>query len=191
LATVPIDALKLDTANPRIQFQLEATNVTNPTEKELRDILWEMKTTKDLKRSIQSNKGLIEAIIVSGEDGTVYEGNCRLTSFFKLREETKGEDPKWTHIRARVLPPEVNREKIDMLLGELHIAGKNEWSPFEQAAHLFDMNEKGYSEKALAEQYRMSKSYISSKIRAYKLMKLTFVPMALEKKIPVGSLSGY
>jgi len=191
MAKVPIDELKLDTANPRIQFQLEATNKVNPTEEDLREILWEMKATKDLKRSIQSNKGLIDAIIVSGQDGTVFEGNCRLTSYYKLRDETNGEDPKWTHVRARILPPEVSRDSINFLLGELHIAGKNNWSPFEQAAHLYDMNEVGLSEKALSEQYRMSKSYVNSKIRAYRLMKQTFVPMAHEKKVEVRSLSGY
>ena len=191
LGEVPLDQLKLDPTNPRLQFKLAAQGVTNPTEEQLREMLWETSDVKALKRSIEANGGLIEAIIVSGKDGTVFEGNCRLTSLSKLREETKGADSRWTHARARILPPEVTRDTVDVLLGELHIAGKNEWSPFEQAAHLYKMNTvKGYTEEVLAEMYRMSKSYISAKIRAYRLMDQTLVPTARQRKHEVKDLSG-
>ena len=192
LAEIPIDELKLDPTNPRIQFQLQALGTVNPEQDELRELLWEMEEVKRLKRSIQANGGLIEAVIVSGKDGTVYEGNCRLTCFFKLRDETNGSDSRWTHIRARILPPEVTRETVDVLLGELHIAGKNKWSAFEQAAHLYNMyTRKGYDYDTLTQMYRQSKGYISAKIRAYKLMADCFVPMARERKKEIKDLAGY
>jgi hypothetical protein len=63
-------------------------------------------------------------------------------------------------------------------LGELHIAGKNEWSPFEQAAHLYDMSEvKGFAIELLTEMYRLSKSTVIARKRAYKLMVEEYLPL--------------
>lgn len=190
LAEVNIDDLKLDPTNPRIAFALQARGVRNPTAQELADILWEDSDVKALKRSIEANGGLIEAIIVSGKDGTILEGNCRVTCLRKLRDDTKGEDPRWTHARARILPAGVDRQTIDVLLGELHIAGKNEWTPFEQAAHLYRMHmQKAFSIETLAEMYRTSKSYVVAKIKAYRLMTEVYVPLAQSKKKDVHDLS--
>jgi hypothetical protein len=180
LAEIDLDDLKLDPTNPRITFKLKSAGVTaTADEKQLEELLWEDPDVKALKRAIEANGGLIEAIIVSGKDGTVLEGNCRLTSLRKLRAETESKDPRWLTVRARVLPASVDRNTVDALLGELHIAGKNEWTPFEQAAHLYRMNnQKGYSEETLAQMYRQSKGYVSAKIRAYRLMSEVLVPMA-------------
>jgi transcriptional regulator with XRE-family HTH domain len=176
LAEVPISSLKLDPANPRIRYALETRAIRNATQEQLRDLLWENDEVKKLKRSISQNNGLIEAIIIAA-DGTVLEGNCRATSYFKLFGEAESGDERWSKIRARILPPEVTRETIDELLGELHIAGKNQWTPFEQAAHLYMMSDKGYTQEALAQRYRMSKSYVSAKHRAYALM-LSYIELA-------------
>jgi hypothetical protein len=120
-------------------------------QEQLRAILWDNPEVKKLKRSIQQNGGLIEPIIVSGKDGTVPEGNCRLLCYLKLRDEFP-DDERWKKIRARILPPEVTRNTLDELLGEMHIAGKNEWTAFEQAAHLFRMSEKkGFDQSQLAQ----------------------------------------
>jgi len=177
LGEVELDELKLDPTNPRLAFKIHARELKNPSQKQLEELLWEDPDVTALRRSIYTTGGLIEAIIVQN-DGTVLEGNCRLTCIRKLNEENKGKDPRWTSIRARILPPGVERRTVDVLLGELHIAGKNEWTPFEQAAHLYAMTQKGYKEVDLAGMYRQSKSYINAKIRAYRLMAETFVPLA-------------
>src|SRR2546426_144429 len=65
LAEVALSDLKLDPTNPRIAFTLQARGAKNPKEKDLQDILWEDDDVKHLKRSIEANGGLIEAIIVS------------------------------------------------------------------------------------------------------------------------------
>lgn len=191
LAEVPINNLRLDPTNPRIQFRLRALgkDTSKIDQAELVELLWNMPAVKDLKRSIEANGGLIEAIIVSGKDGTVLEGNGRLTAYLKLREEF-GESV-WSHIRARLLPPEVTRDMVDVLLGEIHIAGKNEWTPFEQANHLYKMHVvKGIKQDTLAQMYRQSKGYISAKIRAYKLMDKVFVALAQDKKKNIKDLTG-
>jgi hypothetical protein len=75
------------------------------------------------------------------------------------------------HIPARVLPPDITERQIHILLGDLHIAGKNEWKPFEKAAYIYDMQEKfGFSYDFLAEHLRMSKSTIKQLKDAYTLM---------------------
>jgi len=132
MGEVPIEELRLDPTNPRLAFKIHARELTDPTQKELQDLLWEDPDVTALRRSIAATGGLIEAVIVQA-DGTVLEGNCRLTCIRKLDEEAKQKDPRWRTIRARILPPGVDRRTIDVLLGELHIAGKNEWTPFEQA----------------------------------------------------------
>jgi len=186
MATVPIGSLKLDPTNPRIAYEL-MTRKGPQTQETLRNILWENDDVKKLKRAIEQNGGLVEAIIISGKDGTVLEGNCRLTSYLVLLEETQ--DPKWKNIRARILPPDVTRDTVDELLGELHIVGKNQWSPFEQAHHLYKMHKKGYTNDQLAQQFRMSKSYVNAKLRAYKMLAETYLAKAQKAKKEVKDLS--
>ncbi len=70
MAEIPLENLKLDATNPRIQFALRAKGITKPTQKQLRETLWDLSVVKSLRRAIDANGGLIEAIIVSG-DGTV------------------------------------------------------------------------------------------------------------------------
>jgi len=174
LVNIPIEHIRLDKTNPRLAYKLEAMGITNPSQEQLGELLWEDNDVKDLKRSIQVNGGLIEAIIVQA-DGVAVEGNCRTVCYRKLCEEFP-EDENWKHIRARMLPTGIGRDQLEILLGELHIAGKNEWTPFEQAAHLYKMNKRGFSEQRLAEFYRLSKSTVSSKLRAYKLMVEKYLP---------------
>jgi len=168
LGEVSLDDVQFDKNNPRIQYLLQSMGESAPSQERLLEVIWQDSQVKDLKRSIAVNGGVIEAIILSAE-AVIIEGNCRVACYHKLRAEYSG-DERWEKIRARILPPGITREQLDILLGELHIAGKNEWTPFEQAAHLYKMNVKGYSEAWLAEAYRQSKTTISHKIRAYKLM---------------------
>src|SRR5438552_696636 len=63
LAEVDCHDLKLDITNPRINFALGARSKRNAGEKELEEILWEDPDVKKLKRSIETNGGVIDAII--------------------------------------------------------------------------------------------------------------------------------
>lgn len=177
LGDVNLDDLRLDQQNPRINFKLMSRGISNPSQEELVKLLWEDEDVKNLKRSIQTTGGLVEAVIIQGSDGTVLEGNCRTACLRKLMEEFP-EDRRWQKVRARILPAGVDRQSINVLLGELHIAGKNQWRPFEQAAHLYEMSQRGFSQGALAEMYRQSKSSIQAKIKAYELMSEHYLPQA-------------
>lgn len=175
LAMVSINEIRLDQANPRIFYRLQTEKKPNPKQQDLIDILWEDSDTKKLKRSIQKTQGVIEAIIVGG-DGSILEGNCRVTCYHKLTKEDP-ENERWKRIKTRILPIDVTRDQISMLLGELHIAGKNEWKPFEQANHLYTMHERGNSSlEDLAAIYRMSKTKVRQMINAYRLMSEEYLP---------------
>lgn len=181
LAEVDVQELKFDPTNPRVAFRLE-TSGKPATQQELENLLWQDSEVRALKNSIGIYGGLIEAIIVAN-DGTVLEGNCRLACIRKLNTDAKGNDPRWLKVKARILAPGIDRQRIEVLLGELHFAGKNEWSAFEQGAHLYTMSQRGESETQLAGRYRLSKTYISAKLRAYALMRDKFVPLATEAKL--------
>jgi hypothetical protein len=172
-----LDKLHLDPKNRRVQFIMKSLGHA-AGEEDLERELWAIDDVKKLKRSIEENGGLVERIIVA-HDGTVVEGNCRLVCYRKLHEqarEAETDDDQWKRIPARVLPADITERQIHILLGDLHIAGKNEWKPFEKAAYIYDMQEVfGFSYDFLAEHLRMSKSTIKQLKDAYTLMSESYL----------------
>ena len=193
LANVPLDKLKFDPANPRVAFRVKAKAGGSPSQEDLENLLWEDPEVKALKNSIELYGGLIEPMIVTN-DGTVLEGNCRLVCQRKLNAaalKAGVKDSPWSRVKARILAPGIDRSTIELLLGELHFAGKNKWSAFEQATHIYDMVESGNASlEDLAKMYRTSKSYVVAKNRAYKLMRDKFVPLVSEmnEKVAKGDV---
>src|SRR6266568_1803392 len=72
---VDIENVHLDPDNPRIRYLVKSHEMKNPTQDQLKDLLWEIGGVQDLMRKIRNNKGAIDAILIK-EDGTVIEGNC-------------------------------------------------------------------------------------------------------------------
>jgi len=175
LATVELDDLLLDASNPRIDYKLKARRLAQPSQDQLAEMLWENQAVKRLKLSIQAAGGLVEPVIVQGSDGAVLEGNCRVVCVRKLRQEHP-DDTAWHRVRCRILPPGIDRRTINVLLGELHIAGKNEWKPFERASHLHEMHQRGFDIDELAEMYRLSRGTVQLRLQAYSLMRDEYLP---------------
>jgi hypothetical protein len=166
--------LRLNPDNARIQFLASGLG-EELKESKLEELLWEIDDVRKLMSAIKRNGGLVERIIVAA-DGTVIEGNCRTVVYRKLRN-LEPDEPRWQRIPARVLPGEITQQQIDILLGELHIAGKNKWTPFEKAGYVYRMQKVfGWSQGALAEHLRTSKSAVNQMVRAYALMKERFLP---------------
>ena len=95
------------------------------------------------------------------------EGNCRTVVLRQIRLKFPDDD-RFKRVFVRVLPPNVTEEQISLLLGELHIAGKIEWSAFDQAEYVWKMNKlyfKTYD--FLATHLRWSRSKLFQKIGAY------------------------
>jgi hypothetical protein len=170
---IPLDLVKLDPRNPRIANSVKVTNDPKKLQKELEDILWRDQDVRGLYTQVLANQGLVERIIVR-EDHTIVEGNCRTVVYRKLREAKK--DVRWQKIPARVLP-DVSERQIAVLLGEMHVAGKNTWTPFEKAGHVYKMHrELGVTQDEIAQKLRMSKSKVNQLIRAFDFMKNKYLP---------------
>lgn len=170
---IPIDDLKLNPDNQRVQYIISLLGY-RPTDDQLERELWEIDEVKKLCQAVKTNGGLIERVIVA-PDGTVIEGNCRTVVYRKLRESEPG-DPRWQRIPARTLPDDITEEQIAILLGEMHVAGKNHWDGFERAGYIYRMNNQlGFSLEYMADLLGRSKTTIKSLKDAYELMRDGFL----------------
>lgn len=119
--------------NPRVYSLLNATGGI-PDQEEIQKIMIKFDHVKELKKSIVYNNGLIEPLIVREGDYVVLEGNSRLAAYRLLAE---GDDPiKWAHVKCQVFPADISEEAIFALLGQFHVSGKTNWSPYEQGGFL-------------------------------------------------------
>lgn len=174
---LPIGDVKLDSSNPRLANTVALNHLSEGPEMQrfLEEQLWADSDVHLLHQSVRKNKGLVERIIVRA-NGIVAEGNCRTVVYRKLHEAFP-KDPTWLRIPARVLPDDITQKQIAVLLGELHVGGKNEWIPFEKAGHihaLFTMHE--LSQDEIAKLLRTSKTAVNHNIRAFDAMKERYLP---------------
>lgn len=125
--------LKYFADNPRIYSVVRADGAV-PDQDEIQKRLWKMDHVKELRIDIKENGGLIDPIIVKSGTLEVLEGNSRLAAYRKLAES----DPiTWGKIKCTLLPQEIEESKVFSLLGQYHIKGKKDWSPYEQAGFLY------------------------------------------------------
>ena len=174
---LPLEDVRLDPRNPRIANTV-AVSITEEgpaLQKRLENLLWEDDDVRDLYRQVLINKGLVERIIVR-PDGTAVEGNCRTVVYRKLREKYRN-DLRWQRIPARRLPDDFGDREIAILLGEMHVAGKNTWTAFEKAGHVYRMHKDfALTQDEIAQRLRMSKSKVNQLIRAFDVMKNQLLP---------------
>lgn len=169
---LPLEQVKLDPRNPRIAntVSLSITDEGDALQKKLEALLWEDSDVRDLYRQVLVNKGLVERIIVR-QDGSVVEGNCRTVVYRKLRQKYPAE-AQWRRIPARLLPANIGARDVAILLGEMHVAGKNSWTPFEKAGHVYRLHDEfALTQEEIAQRLRMSKSKVNQLIRAFDVMK--------------------
>lgn len=169
---LPLERVSLDPANPRIANTVELLPHASESklQKRIEEVLWEDQDVKDLYRQVLVNKGLIERIIVR-RDGRVVEGNCRTVVYRKLHEKQPAE-ANWKNIPARILPEDIAERDVAILLGEMHVAGKNTWSAFEKAGHIHRMHRDfALTQDEIAQRLRMSKSKVNQLIKSFDAMK--------------------
>lgn len=172
-----LDQVKLDPSNPRIANTASISSHASAAtvQKKLEGLLWDDSDVRDLYRQVLINKGLVERIIVR-PDGRVVEGNCRTVVYRKLREKYPSES-RWRSIPARLLPEDIGDRDVAILLGEMHVAGKNTWTPFEKAGHVYRLhNDFALTQDEIAVRLRMSKSKVNQLIRAFDVMKTKYLP---------------
>lgn len=171
-----LEDVNLDASNPRIANTVALTRTEDVAtlQRELEAILWDDSNVRELYRQVLINKGLFERIIVR-PDGRVVEGNCRTVVYRKLRQNQPRE-ALWRRIPCRVLPEDIGERDVAILLGEMHVAGKNTWSAFEKAGHIYRMHKDfALTQDEIAHRLRMSKSNVNQFIRAFETMKDKFL----------------
>jgi len=127
------DKLKFYPENPRIYSVLHDGAGTAPSQEEIQDCLQAMDHVRELRDDIKENGGLIEPLYVKETTLEVVEGNSRLAAYRMLAEENA---IQWEKVKCAILPDEVNDSAIASLLGQLHLKGKKDWRPYEQASFL-------------------------------------------------------
>lgn len=173
---LPLNSVKLDPRNPRIANTVRSSNYGEDVQLQakLSDLLWQDPDVRALFRQVKQNHGLVERIIVRA-DGVVAEGNCRTVVYNKLAAAFP-DDPVWKRIPARVLPADISERQIAVLLGELHVGGKNKWTAFEKAGHIFELSEThGLTQDEIAKLLKTSKTAVNHSIRAFSAMKQQYL----------------
>ena len=169
----PIDELRYYADNPRI-FSIVKQLGKNVTQEEIEKKLWDLDSTKDLYQDIKRNGGLLEEIIVRNNE--VLEGNSRLCAYRHLRVQAIEADDKvaihkWSFIRAKIIPNDIADEVVFGILGILHIRGKAQWRPYEQASYLYrQQNTFNKKPRDLAIQIGVNPADVENMIEAYTLM---------------------
>lgn len=159
--------LKFYPENPRL-YSLVNPDEGEPDQEVIQHRLVKMDHVKELIQSIKENGGLMEPIFVHGETYEVLEGNSRLAAYRRLSED----DPfTWAAMKCVLLPPTFEKERIFAFLGQLHIVGKKDWAPFEQAGFLYRRHKReGISVDEIAAQINLPRAEIRNLIKTYEYM---------------------
>jgi len=159
--------LKFYPENPRL-YSLVRPDEGEPDQEAIQRRLAKMDHVKELIQSIKENGGLMEPIFVHGQTFEVLEGNSRLAAYRRLAEN----DPfTWALMKCVLLPASFEKERIFAFLGQLHIVGKKDWAPFEQAGFLYRRHKReGISEDDIAAQMNLPRADTRNLIKTYDCM---------------------
>ncbi len=142
LVTVPIRKLRLSPNNPRVRRKSPSSD-----ENEIEESLWREEGTRNLYNEIRYSGGLSEKPII--DSGLlVVEGNRRVACLRRLDDQARnGELPDHSEdtfgkVQCLMLPADVDPKDVDLLVARVHVSGKKEWSPLNQAEQIFDMMSK-------------------------------------------------
>lgn len=163
---VPVRDLLFYVDNPRVYSMLHNDGET-PTQEEIEDYMLGMEHVKELRQSIEQ-VGLIDPLIVRDGDFVVLEGNSRLAAYRKL---AKKNPVKWSKVKCKILPADIDNDTIIIILGQYHIVGRKDWSPFEQAGFILrGLDETKYPIEELAQKLGISITAAKNYVRVYKYM---------------------
>ena len=171
---IAIDQLEFLPDNPRVYAAIrEMPDFAELTsaEKQVRiyDRLLREPSVKNLIPEIKRDGGLQDPIIVRHDTRQVIEGNSRFAAYRKLFDDT-GED-QWTHIRCLVVSS-LTDDQQTRLLGQAHLHGRTEWSPYAKALFCFRwVDEDKKDANTLAKLSGFSAAEINKNVKIIQLMK--------------------
>jgi len=165
---IPHSQLRFYPNNPRVYSALQVSDESKPEQSRIQELMCSMEHVKQLKESIRSNGGLIDPLIVRNGDFVVLEGNSRLAAYRLL---AKIDPIKWGMIRCILLPSDIDDSLIFNLLGQYHIIGRKDWSPYEQAGYLYRREkESKIPIEQMAADLGMTKGVVQKYIEVYQFM---------------------
>lgn len=160
--------LKFYPENPRVYSALRGTSTAEPEQAEIEKCMIQMDHVKKLKLSIEANGGLIDPLIVKEGANIVLEGNSRLAAYRILN---KTNPIKWGMVKCILLPSNISDTAIFKLLGQYHIVGRKDWSPFEQGGYLYRrMQTTKYPVAKMAEELGISAATAKNFVDVYTFM---------------------
>ncbi len=171
---LPIDRLLFLPDNPRVYATIrEMPDFQDLTSREkqsrIHEQLLEEASVKNLIPEIKRDKGLQEPIIVRYDTLEVIEGNSRLAVYRKLREDCPDEE-HWAEISCLVVS-KLTDEQQTRLLGQAHLHGKTDWSPYAKALFCFRwVVELKKSTAELARVSGISEAEINKSVKVIELM---------------------
>ena len=161
--------------NPRVYAvirDMEDFDELTPEEKQERiyESMLKESSVKNLRPEIQRDGGLQEPIIVRYDTHQVIEGNSRLAVYRELHQKNP-DDEKWKSIRCLVVSS-LTDDQQTRLLGQIHLHGKTEWTPYAKALFCWRwVREQGKEVKDLAKLSGFTQDTIKKHAKAIDLMK--------------------
>lgn len=176
--TARITEIRLDPDNPRIRFQLQRSGNAKPTQEDLQKFIKEQPGYDGLQKTIRKAGGIHDPVIVR-HDGTVVEGNTRLTVVSTLYKAMP-DNPRWKSIPIMRLPKDVPEQAIAMLMASYHVAGKNKWLAFAKADQIYQLVHKfGCTPEQIADETRnMTPREVRQTLEAYEFLMKEVMPRA-------------
>lgn len=166
---VHISKIKLDLDNPRLHAAFDFSRV-DKTQDSVEQLLMGYPGVRELLLSIKEHGGLLEPITVLRKEKNliVQEGNCRLVCLKRLVKETGNE--KFSVIPVNIVEEKnFSEDSKDSYLGTIHVGKKNDWSTFDQAAHIYrQLTVHGRNVKSIEKELKMSPQELSKRVACYK-----------------------
>ena len=136
---MPIQELHFLPDNPRVYAAIREMpdfGDLTPEEKQTRiyERLLQEPSVRKLIPEIKRDGGLQDPVIVRMDCRQVIEGNSRLAVYRKLWDDTH--DDQWAQIRCLVVT-ELTDDQQTRLLGQAHLHGRTDWSPYAKALFCF------------------------------------------------------
>lgn len=178
---LPLDMVRLDPTNPRIQYQLDTAIDVEVTQEALGFALTVANDQYEkLRENVERNGGILNPIWVAPDpdaDGyLVIEGNTRVQVYSDLNEKYQTR-PEWKTIPAYILPRHFSRQQINFIRLEAHLFGTTTWDAYEKARELYRLNtEEDYSLDRLSKLTKLSVSEIKTHIQAFRDMMEQYLP---------------
>jgi len=163
--------------NRAVAAGLQRSGKIKPTQDDLRKFIKAQPAYDGLHKAIRKSGGLHDPIIVR-HDGTVVEGNTRVTVITTLHEGAPS-NPRWKRIPIVRLPKDVPAQSIAMLMASYHVAGKNKWLAFAKADQVYHLvHSFGCSAEQVADETRTTERDIEQTLEAYEYLIKEVMPKA-------------